>query len=106
VQTWWVWQGFGVGISGHRAWVLSRMVVASADPILVMEKFHLKFVKMKSFLNSVSIGLLTEYDPDKEPYNVPDPLGEPIEIYKASARVIDNCFKGVHACLDTIFRNE
>ena len=47
--------------------------------LLVMEKFHCKFVKMKSFLNSVSIRLLTEYDPDKEPYELSDPLGEPIE---------------------------
>jgi len=37
---------------------------------------------------------------------VPDPLGEPIEAYEASARIIDNCVKGVHAYLDTIFRNE
>jgi protein-tyrosine-phosphatase len=95
-----------VGISGHRARVLSRTMVTSADLILVMEKFHLEFVKMKSFLNSVSIRLLTEYDSDKEPYDVSDPLGEPIESYEASARIIDNCVKGVHAYLDTIFRNE
>ena len=101
-----VMQGFGVDISGHRARLLSRTLVASADLILVMERFHLKFVKMKSFLNSVSIRLLTEYDPDKEPYDVPDPLGEPIAAYEASARIIDNCVKGIHAYLDTIFRNE
>jgi protein-tyrosine-phosphatase len=101
-----MWRGFGVGINGHRTRVLIRTMVASADLILVMEKFHLKFVKMKSFLNSVSIRLLTEYDPDKEPYDVPDPLGEPIEAYEASARIIDNCFKGVHAYLDTVFRDE
>ncbi len=101
-----MWQRFGVDISGCRAWVLSRTMVASADLILVMEKFHLKFLKMESFLNSDSIKLLTEYDPDKKPYDVPNPLGEPIEAYEASAPIIDNCVKGVHAYLDTIFRNE
>jgi protein-tyrosine-phosphatase len=42
-----MWRGFGVGISGHRARVLSHAMVASADLIMVMEKFHLEFVKMK-----------------------------------------------------------
>lgn len=101
-----MWQRFGVDISGCRAWVLSRTMVASADLILVMEKFYLKFLKMESFLNSVSIRLLTEYDPAKETYDVPDLLGESIEAYKASARIIDNSVKGVQAYLDTIFRNE
>jgi hypothetical protein len=45
----------------------------------VMKKFHLKFVKMKLSLNSVSIRLLTEYDLDKEPYELPNSLGKPVE---------------------------
>jgi len=100
-----VMQGFGMDISGHRARLLSRTMVASADLILVMEKSHFKFVKMKSLFNTVSIRLLTEFDPDREPYDVPDPMAEPIEAYENSARIIDKCVKEVHAYLDMIFRN-
>ena len=72
--------------------------------ILVMEKFHLRLVKMKSMLSPVQVRMLTGYDANGEPYDVPDPMGKPITAYEASAAIIDNCVKGVYAYLDTIIK--
>jgi protein-tyrosine phosphatase len=99
-----VMQGLGIDISGHRARQLSGALVRSSDLVLVMEKFHLRPVKMKSMLSSVRVRMLTAYEANGEPYDVPDPIGQPITAYEASAAIIDNCVKGVYAYLDTIIK--
>ena len=99
-----VMQGYGIDINGHRARQLSGALIRSSDLVLVMEKFHLRQVKVKSILSSVRVRMLTVYDANGEPYDVPDPMGEPITAYEASAAIIDNCVKGVTAYLDTIIK--
>lgn len=94
--------GAGIDIRGHRARQLSSGLVRSSDLILVMEKFHLRQVKMKSMLSPVNVRMLTAFDPGGEPYDVPDPMGKGIAAYQASAAIIDNCVKGVCAYLDAI----
>lgn len=99
-----VMQGVGIEIDGHRARQLSSTLIRSSDLILVMEKFHLRWVKAKSMLSRVQVRMLTVYDAQGEPYDVPDPMGEPITAYEASAAIINNCVKGVYAYLDTIIK--
>ena len=99
-----VMQGVGIDISGHRARQLSSTLVRSSNLILVMEKFHLRLVKMKSMLNPVKVRMLTRFEANGEPYDVPDPMGGGITVYEASAVIIHNCVKGVYAYLDTIIK--
>ena len=98
-----VMQGLGIDINGHRARQLSNTLVRSSNLILVMEKFHLRLVKLKSMLSPARVRMLTAYEDNQErPYDVPDPMGEGIEAYEASAAIIHHCIKGVYAYLDTI----
>ncbi len=46
-----VMQGFGIDIDGHRARQLSSALIRSSDLVLVMEKYHLRWVKVKSMLS-------------------------------------------------------
>lgn len=99
-----VMRGFDIDISGHRARQLSGTMVRSSDLILVMERFHLKLVKAKSMFSPAKASMLTAYEVNGEPYDVPDPMGGPISAYEASAAIIDKCVKGVYAYLDTIIK--
>lgn len=94
----------GIDISGHRARQLSGSLIKSSDLVLVMERFHLKFIRMKSLFSSARSKLLTEYDARGEVAEVPDPMGKPLEAYETSAAIIDNCVKGVCEHLETIIK--
>ena len=98
-----VMQGMGIDISGHRARQLSNTLVRSSNLIVVMEKSHLRLVKLKSMLSPTRARMLTAFEDNQErPYDVPDPMGEGIEAYEASAAIIHHCTRGVYAYLDTI----
>ena len=97
-----VMRGLGVDISRHRARQLSGAQVRSSDLVLVMEKFHLRLVRVRSMLSPVKVRMLTAYEDNPEPYDVPDPMGKGIAAYEASAAIINNCVKGVYAYLDTV----
>ena len=99
-----VMQGFGIDISRHRARQLSGAMIRYADLILVMEKFHLRLMKVRSMLSPAKVRMLTAYEVGTEPYDVPDPMGKDIAAYEASAAIINNCVKGVYAYLDTIVK--
>jgi protein-tyrosine phosphatase len=99
-----VMQGYDIDIRGHRARQLSSSLVRSSDLVLVMERFHLKLVKVRSMLSPVKVRMLTAYEANGEPYDVPDPMGESITAYETSAAIIQNCVKGVYAYLATIIK--
>jgi len=99
-----VMQGFDIDIRSHRARQLSGSLARSSDLILVMERFHLRLVKVRSMLSPAKVRMLTAYEANGELYDVPDPMGEPITAYEASAAIIHNCVKGVYAYLDTIIK--
>ena len=99
-----VMQGLDIDISGHRARQLSGSLIRSSDLVLVMERFHLKLVKVRSMLSPAKVRMLTAYEANGDPYDVPDPMGESITAYETSAAIIHNCVKGVYAYLDTIIK--
>ncbi|MCG6910481.1 MAG: low molecular weight phosphotyrosine protein phosphatase [Deltaproteobacteria bacterium] len=94
----------GIDISSHRARQISGPLIKSADLVLVMERFHLKLVKMRSLFSPARSQLLTEYNGEGEPSDVPDPMGGDIDAYEEAAAVIDNCIKGVCDHLDAIIK--
>jgi len=101
-----VMREYGVDISRHRARLLSRSGVASADLVLVMETLHLALVKKKSWLHRVSIRLLTGFDPHGNIDEVPDPMGEAIAEYRISAKIIDSALQGVVTHLERLLENK
>ena len=99
-----VMQGLGIDISRHRARQMSGALIRNADLILVMEKFHLRLVRVRSMFSSTKVNMLTAYEANTEPFDVPDPMGKGIAAYETSAAIIKNCVKGVYAYLDTIVK--
>ena len=99
-----VMQGFDIDISGHRARQLSGTLARSSDLILVMEQYHLRLVKATSIFSPAKARMLTAFEANGRPYDVPDPMGGPITAYETSAAIIRNCVKGVYAYLDTIIK--
>jgi protein-tyrosine phosphatase len=95
-----VMQTYGVDIAGHRARMLSKSMLKNADLILVMEKLHLKYIRFMSFFGMKKIHRISEFDKNREPYDLPDPMGGDIEQYRASALLLKTCVKGVNAYLE------
>ena len=99
-----VMRASGIDISGHRARQLTGALVRSSDLILVMERLHLRLVKVSAMLSPAKVRMITAYEAKGKPYDVPDPMGQPVTAYEDSAAIIHNCVKGVYAYLDTIIK--
>jgi protein-tyrosine phosphatase len=109
-----VMQEYDIDISSHRARLLNRQMIASADLILAMEQYHLKVIRsLKSFTGSKSFLLSTfdrsrrsfdssrtSFDNSNAPYDVPDPIGGDLSLYRESAELIHGCLAGVYAYLE------
>jgi len=83
----------------HRARVLDRDIVESADLVLCMTRAHVDAV-----LNLVpgargKTFLLTEICPDREPDEIDDPFGGTLDCYRECFKVIESCFECVVAKL-------
>jgi len=96
----------GVDISRHRARLLNRGMVADADLVLIMETFHFAFVKKASWFKKINIRRLTEFDPDGDSGDVPDPMGEAVAAYRDSAGIINHALKGVVTHLEKLLENQ
>jgi len=102
-----IMQEYGIDISSHRARALSRQMISAADLILVMEQYHLNVIRTlkrkassKSFLISMFDKSRTSFDSSRAPYDVPDPIGGDLNLYRESARLIHACLAGVYAYLE------
>ena len=107
-----VMQEYGVDLFSHRARLLSRQMVVDADLILAMEQYHLKIIKSlkrkaisKSFLMRAFDGSRTSSDRfqtknSRASYDVPDPIGGDLNLYRESAQLIHDCLAGVYTYLE------
>jgi protein-tyrosine phosphatase len=86
---------FGVDISHHRARLLNKEMILSADLILAMEAHHVKTIKSAFLFNRTPVRLLGYFDAKGGPEEVDDPYGEPLEAYMQAARRILACLPGV-----------
>ena len=100
-----VMQMYDIDISGHRARRLSKSMLKDADLVLVMERNHLGYLRMMNLFGRKKVHLITEYMADSEPFDLPDPLGGPMELYLETAKVIQACIRGVHEYIDKKFNN-
>jgi protein-tyrosine phosphatase len=109
-----IMQEYDIDISAHRARLLNRQMIAGADLILAMEQYHLKVIRsLKSFTSSKSSLLSTfdrsrtsfdrsrtSFDRSNAHYDVPDPIGGDLNLYRDSAQLIHGCLAGVYAYLE------
>lgn len=85
---------FGVDIGSHRARLLNKDMILSADLILAMEHHHLKTIKSAFLFPRTPVRLLGGFDPLEGPEEVDDPYGEPLEAYMRAAKRILTCLPG------------
>ena len=95
-----VMQMYGIDISGHRARRLNKSMLKDADLVLVMERHHSGYIRLMNFFGRKKIHLITEYMADTKPFDLPDPLGGPMELYAQTAKVIQTCVRGVHEYIE------
>ena len=95
-----VMQTWGIDIAGHRARMLTPSMMRAADLILVMEKAHLSHIRFMPFFGMKKVHLISEFDQDRDPYDLPDPIGGDFELYRAAAMLLKNCVKGVRDYLE------
>ena len=73
-------QEVDIDISGHRARLLTREMVAEADLVLTMTAAHRRMVREMAPEDSDKIFTLAEYVGAGG--DVPDPLGQPLAVYR------------------------
>jgi len=95
-----VMQEYDVDISSHRARLLSRPMISEANLILVMEQYHLKVIRNLKRKASSKSFLLSAFDSSRAPYDVPDPIGGELKLYRESAQLIHDCLAGVYTYLE------
>jgi len=94
--------GIGIDMSGHKARALTRALLEWADNVLVMEKRHLKLARMMAPGAAERMALFTDYVKGKENMDVPDPYGEPEDLYILA---LDILREGVNSLAEEIAGN-
>ena len=82
----------GIDLSGHRSQTFTLAQAEWADLVLVMEVDQRRAVVRDFGVPSAKVILLADLDP--EPVNqrrIPDPLGEPLEVFQESYDQVDRC---------------
>lgn len=82
---------FGIDISSHRARQVSSDMVRRADLILAMERVHQQEVRQLLLWNKSHVKLLSQFDPQSDVVDVPDPYGAPLEAYQQCLEIIRPC---------------
>ncbi len=83
----------GIDLSAHRSRLVTAELVQVADMILVMGESHRRRVADLGGANRVH--LLSDFDPDSDGSDVPDPFGGSVEAYRATAEAFDVMLGGV-----------
>jgi protein-tyrosine phosphatase len=85
---------FGVDIASHRARLINKEMILSADLILAMEHHHLKTIKSAFLFQRTPVRLLGSFGPQGSPEEIDDPYGDPLEAYMRAAKRILACLPG------------
>jgi len=86
-----VLQKEGIDVTNHRSSPLLKQLIARADLILVMERYHKYRILEIAPEAKSKIHLLREFEKDPQEIiepDVPDPIGKPLEVYERSFELI------------------
>ncbi len=84
----------GIDISKHRARQVTKDLVEESDLILSMTSEHKKRLLTIIPEAKKKVFTLKEFG-QGEPLDIKDPFGQPVEVYKESAKEIEGALKGV-----------
>ncbi|MEJ2097120.1 MAG: hypothetical protein P8Y38_08285 [Deltaproteobacteria bacterium] len=93
-------QAWGVDIAAHRARMLTKPMVKQSDLVLAMEKAHLTYIRFMPLFKMKKIRRISEFDETRAPYDIPDPIGGDLGMYRSTAQLLKICVKGVCAYLE------
>lgn len=82
----------GIDISSHKSTQINESLVNEADLILAMEEGHREYI-INEYPEAIQkVHLLKEYSyPDSGDTEIPDPIGQSEEVYKATVAQLKNC---------------
>lgn len=72
----------GIEISNHKPTQITPQIVRDADLILVMERRHKEAILEMAQEVENRVFLLKEFAGEKENLDIPDPIGQPEEVYR------------------------
>jgi len=85
----------GVALGEHRSRGVRPVDLRTADYVLVMELAHLAYLESGRQRPTGEVHLLREFENGPHPSpgapDLPDPIGRPIEDYRASFEIISRC---------------
>ncbi len=88
-------QEIGLDLRSHRSRGLSAALVGTADRIVAMEREHLALLARRFPVRAQPRVLLRAFersvDPDPAPDDLEDPIGRPLEFYRAQRSLIERC---------------
>lgn len=96
-----VMEAEGVDVSSHLSQPLTPDLVDKADLILVMDRFHLESIVRRQPEAKGKIFLLKEFQANElvDDPNIPDPIGQPLEVYEGCLAAIKEAVQRVVAWL-------
>ncbi|MFQ5867192.1 MAG: low molecular weight protein arginine phosphatase [bacterium] len=78
----------GIEISNHKPAQITPQIVRDADLILVMERRHKEAILEMALEVENRVFLLKEFAGEKENLDIPDPIGQPEEVYRSRLQEI------------------
>ena len=85
----------GLDLSNHKARFLTIDLLKDSDLVIVMEKVHLRLIQNLYRSEKNKTFLLSTFCPDKKKFDIPDPYGSSMKVYRKSATLIERCLDGV-----------
>jgi len=86
----------GIDISSHVSTSISTALIESADLILVMSQMHRSILSKKFPGHETKIFIYKEYAGTvNESRDVPDPIGQPMEVYRRVRNEIERASEGI-----------
>lgn len=86
----------GIDLTEHKARFLTLDLLKDSDLVLVMERVHLRLIHNLYRSEKEKTFMLSSFCQDKKKnFDIPDPYGESIRVYKKSAALIEKCLGGV-----------
>jgi len=86
----------GIDISKHASTRVSKTIIENADVILVMSLTHKNILSKKFPGHENKIFIYKEYaDTVNESRDVPDPIGQPMEVYRKVRNEIERASEGI-----------
>ena len=84
-----------IDLSHHRVRQLDMGMVAQADIIIAMERYHATLIEQSGSIAANKVFLMSQFGKNSNLMDIPDPYGEKLAQYKKCARLLEDCIEGL-----------